>query len=176
MSALQLALTQACSAAVIAVMLALCLRSRNKEAVIVPGRQTYRVHPGWFIFCGAGGLFLVGIFAYASATTIPEDQKLAAGASVVSAVFFVFAALVFRAAAVTLDETTLTSRTLFGERTVSLGGIESVNVIGLVVEVKFRPDPATNRRPRALSFLAGFRGLGELLANLRSRAGLPPAA
>ncbi|MEO5959592.1 MAG: hypothetical protein ABIR80_10775, partial [Opitutaceae bacterium] len=67
-----------------------------------------------------------------------------------------------------------TSRTLVGERTVSLGGIESVNVVGLVVEVKFRAEPATNRRPKSLNFLAGFRGLGELLATLRARAGLPP--
>lgn len=175
MSPLELALTQLCSAAVIGIMLAICLRSRNTGVAIVPGRHTYRIHPGWYVFCGLGGLFLVVIFAYASMTTIPENQQITAWFSVGSAVLFVFAALVFRAASVTLDDGMLTSHTLFGERTVPLNGIESVKVVGLVVEVKFRPDPATNKRPSALSFLAGFRGLGELLANVRARAGLPPA-
>lgn len=174
MSPLELGLTQGCAAAVIAGMLALCLRSKANVVEVVPGRRTYRIHAGWYVFCGVGGLFLVGLFAYASLHTIPENQKIAAWSSVASAVLFVFAAMVFRAAAVTLDETTLSSRTLFAERTVPLNGIESVNVVGLVVEVKFRPDATTNQRPKALNFLAGFRGLGELLANVRARAGLPP--
>jgi hypothetical protein len=176
MSTPEQALTQVCSAAVIAVMLAICLRSRANVVEVVPGRRSYRIHAGWSVFCGVGGLFVVGVFAFASMTTIPENQKIAAWCSVLSAVLFVFVALVFRAASVTLDETTLTSRTLLSERTVSLRDIESVKVVGLVVEVKFRPDSATNRRPKPLSFLAGFRGLGELLANLRARAGLPAAS
>ena len=154
-------------------MLALCLRSKNNEAMVVPGRRTYRVHPGWFIFCGLGGLFLVGIFAYPTKPTIPENERIAAWCSVISAVVFVFAALVFRAATVTVDETTLTSRTLFNERTVALNTIEGVKVVGLVVEVKLRPDPTTNQRPGPLTFLAAFRGLGELLVTIRARAGLP---
>jgi hypothetical protein len=173
MSSLELALTHVCSGIIIAVMLALCLRSKNPEATLASGRRIYRIHPGWYWFCALGGAFLVGIFAFASTITIPENKKSAAIASVISAAFFVFFAAVLRAASVTIDETSVTARTLFGERTETIAQIESVKVVGLVVEIKFRADAASGRTPKALNFLAGLRGLGELLATLRARAGLP---
>ena len=174
MSPVELILTQVCSAAVLGVMLLLCLRSRDPGPAAGSGPHTYRVHPGWFVFCGVGGLFLVGIFAFASSVTIPENKPSAAMASVLSALFFVFAAWVFRGTSVTLDESTLTAHTRFGRRTVEVKTIESIKIVGLVVEVRFRPDSTTNVRPKPLTFLAGLRGLGGLLANVRMRAGLSP--
>jgi hypothetical protein len=164
-------LTHILSAVVIAAMLALCMRSRpGGEAVM--GRQTYRVHPGWFVFCALGGMFLVGIFAFASTTATAEDRPIASWCSALSATFFAFTALALRAASVTVDDDQVTSRTLFGERSVALGSVERVAVKGLAVELRLRVDPRTGKRPRALHFLAGFRGLGELLATIRSRAGI----
>lgn len=170
MSFLEQFLAHLLSALVIAVMLAVCLRSRA-GGVGVTGRRVYRTHPAWFVFCGAGGLFLVVLFAYASQTALPADRPIAAGCSAGAALFFLFLAATLRAASVALDETTVTSRTLFGERSVELANIERVAVKGLAVELLLRKEPGTSRRPRPLLFMIAFRGLGELLATLRARAG-----
>ena len=171
MSMLEQTVTHLLSAVVIAGMLALCLRSHGKSEA-VPGRRIYRVHAGWFVFCALGGVFLVGLFAFASTTAMEADRPIAAWCSAISATFFVFTAVALRAASVTLDDTQLTSRTLIGERTIALRSVERVAVKGLVVELRLRVDPATGKRPRTLTFLAGFRGLGELLASIRARAGI----
>jgi hypothetical protein len=171
MNVLEQSLTHLLSAAVIAGMLALCLRSRPASEAVA-GRRVYRVHPGWFVFCALGGAFLVGIFAFAATTAVPEDRATAGWCSVVSAAFFVFAAFAFRTVSVTVDDDQVTARTLFGERTVALREVERVTVAGLVVELRMRVDPRLGKRPRPLTFVAALRGLGELVVTLRARAGL----
>jgi hypothetical protein len=172
MSMFEQTLTHLLSAVVIAGMLALCLRSRG-QGEVATGRRIYRIHPGWFVFCGLGGAFLVGIFAFASTTAEPVDRPIAAWCSAISAIFFVITAIALRAVSVTIDNDQLTSRTLVGERSVALRDIDKVAVKGLAVQLRLRVDPRTQKRPRSLTFLAGFRGLGELLATLRHRASSP---
>jgi hypothetical protein len=170
-NALEQSLTHLFSAAIIAGMLALCLRSRGPGAAVT-GRRTYHVHGGWYVFLALGGAFMVGIFAIAAATTVPEDRAMAGWCSVVAAVFFGLSGLLFRTIAVTIDDEQVTARTLFSERSVPLRELERVSVVGLVVDLRMREDARTGKRPRPLTFLAGLRGLGELVATLRQRAGL----
>lgn len=165
------ALTHACSGLVIAGMLGLSLRS-PAAGVVASGRRVYRAHPAWYVFCAVGGALLVGILAYGSRTALPETKTIAAWGSAGSAILFTGAALTLRAAQVTLDERDLTSRTMFGERTVPLDQIETVAVNGLSVEVRLREDPATRRRPRLLAFFAGLRGLGDLVATIQAHRGV----
>jgi hypothetical protein len=166
------AIAHVCSGLVIAGLLGLCLRSPAASAVAAD-RRAYRAHPAWYVFCAAGGVLLVGIFAFASRTALPETKTIAAWGSAGTAIFFVGTVLILRAAQVTLDERDLTSRTMFGERTVALDQVETVAINGLSVEVRLREDPATRRRPRTVAFFAGLRGLGDLVATIqgRSRAG-----
>jgi hypothetical protein len=163
--------THSVSVAVLTVLITWCLRSRGGVATAT-GRKVYHVHRAWYVFCALGGLFLVAIFAYASFTTIPEDRGSALACSVISALFFSFTALVFRAASVTIDDEQMTSTTLFGSQTVRFKDIEKVTLAGLVVEVRLRPVPGI-KKARRLTFLAAFSGLGQLIATVRERAGLP---
>jgi hypothetical protein len=83
-----------------------------------------------------------------------------------------------RSLSVAIDERSVTAGNLFGTKGVEFANIELVNLAGLVVEVRQKPDPATGKRRRPLIFLAGFRGIKELTATIRARAGIaaqPPA-
>ena len=162
------------SALVIAVMLAICLRSRA-TAPDVSGRRQYRIHGAWFVFCALGGALVVGVFALASAMARPENRPTAAWCSVAAAIFFVFFALVLRSLRVTVDDRVVTTHNLFAERSVALSDVDQVTIVGLLVEVRLKADAATRKRPRPLVFLAGFRGLDELIATIRTRSSAPGA-
>ena len=59
---------------VMGVLLALCLRSRGNDVSTSSGPRSFYVHPGWFVFCGIGGVLVVGIFAFAATQAVPEDR------------------------------------------------------------------------------------------------------
>lgn len=172
MTVMESVLVHVFSALVIAVMLAICLRSRSRGTP-ASGRQVYRVHGAWFVFSALGGGLLVGVFALASTTALPEDRSTAVWCSVASAIFFIFFAIVMRSLRVTVDDRVVTTQNLFTERSVALRDVDRVGIVGLMVEVRLKEGPATRKRPRPLVFLAGFRGLNELIATIRARSGAP---
>jgi hypothetical protein len=162
------------SALVIGGMLIICLRS-GSSAAVPSGRREYRIHGAWFVFAAVGGAFLVGIFALASTMAQPEDRNSALWCSAGSAVFFVLFAVLMRSMRVMVDDERVTVRNLFGERSAALREVESVAVVGMMVEVRRKQGPSEKKRQGPLLFLAAFRGLRELMATIRSRAGLPAA-
>jgi len=153
-------------------MLYLCLHT-GPGAVIASGRREYRIHGAWYIFAAVGGVIVVGVFAIASNFARPEDRNIAVGCSIGAAVFFVLFAWFLRSLRVIVDDTSVSSKTPFGTRSVPLSDVDRVAVIGMNVELRRKVDPATGKRGGPLVFLAGFRGLRELLATARARAGLP---
>jgi hypothetical protein len=109
----------------------------------------------------------------------PEDRNSALWCSAGSAVFFVLFAVLMRSMRsmrVMVDDERVTVRNLVGERSVALREVESVAVVGMMVEVRRKQGPSEKKRKGPLLFLAAFRGLRELMATIRSRAGLPAAS
>jgi hypothetical protein len=174
MTVIETILVPVFSALVIAVMLAICLRSKA-SVHDVSGRRQYRIHGAWFVFCALGGALVVGVFALAGAMARPENRPTAVWCSVASTIFFVFFALVMRSLRVTVDDDAVTTHNLFAKRSVALRDVDHVNIVGLLVEVRLKADAAIGKCPRPLVFLAGFRGLDELIATIRARSSAPGA-
>ena len=169
MSLMENILVNVLAALAIAVMLGICLRSRPGAAT-GSGRQVYRIHGGWFVFSALGGALFVGIFALAGATGAPEGREGAVWLSVASVIAFLLFAQFLRTLSVTVDDETVTSHVLWIDQSVALRDIERVSIIGLVVELRLKAGAAAGQRPRALTFLAAFRGLNDLVATIRARA------
>lgn len=157
---------------VIGGLLYLCLHT-GPSAHVAEGRREYRIHGAWYIFAAVGGALLVAIFAVASNFARPEDRGVAIGCSIGSAVFFALFAWFLRSLRVIVDDTSVSSKTPFGTRSVPLNDLDRIAVIGLNVELRRKVDPITGKRGGPLVFLAAFRGLREILATIRARAGLP---
>jgi hypothetical protein len=156
--------------AIIGTISGICMRSAARPAS-VGGKLVYKIHPVWFVFSALGGIFLSGIFVM-GASFQPDLRTFCLGSAAVSAAFFCGFALLMRSLSVTIDETSVTGGNLFGRKSVEFRNVEKVTLAGFVVEVRQKPDPATGKRPRPLIFLAGFRGIKELMATIRTRSGI----
>ena len=177
MSPLEQCVAVGMGVAIIGVISGICMRSSARPAN-VGGKLVYRIHPVWFVFSALGGIFLTGIFVM-GASFQPDLRTFCLGCAAASAAFFCLFALIMSSLSVTIDDKAVTGGNLFGTKSVEFANVELVNFAGLVVEVRQKPDPATGKRRRPLIFLAGFRGIKELTAMIRARAGIaaqPPEA
>ena len=156
------------SAALTGGLLALSRRSRPTAGGAGP--QTFRVHRVWFIFCALGGGFLFGLSLFLSGTAEPGERAGPAWAAVIVAAFFAFFAFMLRTISATVDGDQLTVRTLHRVRTVALREVESVQTVGMCIEVRLKA-PVGSKPPPPLVFLAALRGLGELSDRIRAGSG-----
>jgi hypothetical protein len=172
MTALEQGLSIGLGIGILMAVTALCLREPPGGARAAEGTQAYRIHAAWFIFAALGGVFLSGLFAFASFVCPPDQRAFCLGCSVVAALGFAFFAVVMRSLRVTVDAEKVTSTHLFCTRSVALRDVERIGVAGFMVEVRPRPDPANGKRRTPLVFFAGFRDTSGLIATVRARAGL----
>ena len=147
-----------------------CTRVPPGGAVIAQGTRVYRIHKVWFVFSALGGLFLSGLFAFGSFVCVPDQRGLCIACSVIAALFFAFFAYTMSSLSVTVDDAVVTVGTLFGKRSIAFGNIDRVAVVGMLVEVRQKADPATGKRKRPLTFLAGFKDLQGIIATIRARS------
>jgi hypothetical protein len=175
MNALQQGISIGLGMAVLMAVTGLCLRVPAGGARVATGVQVYRIHPAWFVFAALGGLFLAGIFAFASFTCPPDQRIFCLVCSLVAALFFTFFAIFMRSMRVTVDMETVTSGNLFFSRKVALPELEAAGVAGFMVEFRPRKDPVTGKRRMPLVVFAGFRDTTGLIATVRARAGLGQA-
>ena len=172
MNALQQGTSIGLGIAILTVVTGLCLREPPGGARVAEGVQFYRIHTAWFIFAALGGLFLAGIFAFASFICSPDQRIFCLGCSMVATLFFAFFAVYMRSLRVTVDSERVTSDNLFFSRSVALRDVEAVGIAGFMVEIRPRKDPVTGKRRLPLVVFAGFRDTTGLIATVRARAGV----
>lgn len=170
MSAIEQGLVIGLGMAILAVVTQLCLRAPPGGAVPAQGTRVYRIHGAWFIFSALAGLLLSGLFAFGRSVCEPDLRSFCVACAVLAPVFLALFALILRSFKVTVDETRVTSTTLFIDRSVEIRNVDRVAVAGLVVEVSQKVVPATGKRPRPLVFLAGFKDTAGLIATIQERA------
>jgi len=155
--------------AIIGLILFVCLRS--SPAGPAAGPRTYRAHGAWYVFSAAAGAGLIGIFMVGYVVGEPDLRPGLIWCCVGTTIFFALFAGYLRSLRVMVDAERVRSRVLWINQSVELRNVDQVTHAGLVVEVRQKVDPATGKRGRALVFLAGLRGVRELIATIADRSG-----
>jgi hypothetical protein len=152
------------------VLVGICLRRRpGAKSSSSDAPRTFVAHRAWYVFTALGGLFLVGIFAYAALTD--DDARIVMTiASAVAALLFAALAVGLARSFVVVDGTRLVYRSFLTTREVDLALADSVTVEGFVVAVRFRPSPPGARPAKPLLMAAVFGDLSDLIDLIARRA------